>query len=136
MDFSIFPIEFFTIAERLTGKEIIFNKNARDGDCPMLVDGLCTIYESRPFICRSHGLPLLSMGEEEWELSHCELNFTDNAPDFDETNTLAIDRFNSRLFMLNKEFILTLKEVNYSEFDLIPLTKLASILAPKATKGG
>jgi Fe-S-cluster containining protein len=127
MDFSIFPVEFFIIEESLTGKEIIFNKNAGEGECPMLVDGFCTIYESRPFICRSHGLPLLSMGEDGWELSHCELNFTINAPVFDENNTLVHDRFNSRLFMLNREFILTLKGVNYSEFDLIPLSKLVAV---------
>jgi uncharacterized protein len=124
MDFSIFPVEFFAIAEKLIGKELIFNREASEGECPMLVNGLCTIYESRPFICRSHGLPLLSMGDDGWELSHCELNFTENAPGFDETNTLAHDRINSRLFMLNREYIKTLKDVQYSEFDLIPLSKL------------
>lgn len=126
MDFSIFPVEYFTIAEKIKGSDIIFNTDAGEGECPMLVDGLCTIYEFRPFICRSHGLPLLSMGEEGWELSHCELNFTVNAPGFDETNTLAHDRFNSRLFMLNKEFIKTIKDVRFTEFDLIPLRKLVA----------
>jgi len=90
----------------------------------MLVGGLCSIYEFRPFICRTHGLPLLSMGDDGWELSHCELNFTSDAPDFDETNSLIHDRFNSRMFMLNKEFIKTLKEAHYAEFDLIPLSRL------------
>jgi Fe-S-cluster containining protein len=130
MDFSIFPVEFFTIAETLKGKEINYNKSAGEGECPMLVDGLCSIYESRPFICRSHGLPLLSMGEDGWELSHCELNFTGNSPCFDETNTLAHDRFNSMLFILNKEYIRTLKDADYSELDLIPLTRLTSVLVP------
>jgi uncharacterized protein len=136
MDFSIFPVEYFSIAESLKGKELIFNKSAGEGECPMLVDGLCTIYESRPFICRSHGLPLLSMGEEGWELSHCELNFNGDAPVFDETNTLAHDRYFSKLFMLNKEFIKTLGDGGYSESDLIPLTRLTSTLDPNATKGG
>jgi hypothetical protein len=126
MDFSIFPVEFFTIAGSLKGKKIPFNRAATEGECPMLVGGLCIIYESRPFICRSHGLPLLSMGEEGWELSHCELNFTKDAPRFDDTNTFIHDRFNSRLFMLNREFIKTLKDVQYSEFDLIPLSKLVA----------
>jgi hypothetical protein len=134
-DFSIFPVEFFSISEGLKGREIIFNPGAKEGECLMLVSGLCTIYGSRPFICRSHGLPLLSMGDDGWELSHCELNFTENTTDFDESNTLAHDRFNSKLFMLNKMFITTVKEAGYSEFDLIPLSKLLSTLPPNATNG-
>jgi Fe-S-cluster containining protein len=126
MDFSIFPVEFFSIAEELKGSEIRFNAAAAEGECKMLVAGLCTIYKSRPFICRSHGLPLLSMGEDEWELSHCELNFTENAPCFDEGNTLAHDRFTSKLFMLNREYISSLDEMAYSEFDLIPIFKLVT----------
>jgi hypothetical protein len=66
------------------------------------------------------------MGEDEWELSHCELNFTENAPCFDEGNTLAHDRFTSKLFMLNREYISSLDEMAYSEFDLIPLSKLVT----------
>jgi hypothetical protein len=124
MDFSIFPVEFFSIAEELKGKEIKFNSKAKEGECPMLVEGSCSIYPSRPFICRSHGLPLLSMGDDGWELSHCELNFTSDTPDFDETNSLLHDRFNSRLFMLNREFIMTFTGKTYMEYDLIPLSDL------------
>lgn len=124
MDFRIFPVEFFSIKEMLKGGKISINREASGGDCPMLDGGLCSIYEFRPFICRTHGLPLLSMGDDGWELSHCELNFTSDAPDFDETNSLIHDRFNSRMFMLNKEFIKTLKEAHYTEFDLIPLSRL------------
>lgn len=124
MDFSIFPVEYFAIEEKIRGRDLIFNPDAGEGECPLLVGGLCAIYEYRPFICRSHGLPLLSMGDDGWELSHCELNFTRDAPGFDQTNTLAHDRYNSRLFMLNKEFIETLKDGQYSEFDLIPIRNL------------
>jgi Fe-S-cluster containining protein len=136
MDFSILPVEFYTVADELKGKNTKFNQEAEEGECPMLVGGLCTIYESRPFICRSHGLPLLSMGEEGWELSHCELNFREYASGFDESNALLHDRWNSELFMLNREFIKTLTEVDYFEFDLIPLTRLKSILEPNAINGG
>ena len=124
MDFSIFPVEFFSIKEMLKGRKISINRDAPEGDCPMLVGGLCSIYEFRPFICRTHGLPLLSMGDDGWELTHCELNFISDTPDFDETNSLIHDRFNSRMFMLNREFIKTLKEVQYSEFDLVPIRML------------
>jgi uncharacterized protein len=44
--------------------------------CPMLIDSRCAIYEERPMICRSHGLPVSHQGETHW----CELNFTAEAP--------------------------------------------------------
>ena len=44
--------------------------------CPMLIDHRCAIYEERPLICRSHGLPVAHDGETHW----CELNFTQVAP--------------------------------------------------------
>lgn len=43
--------------------------------CPALgKDGLCSIYESRPMICRTFGLPIRE--EEEYIGDICELNFT------------------------------------------------------------
>jgi hypothetical protein len=65
------------------------------------------------------------MGEEGWELSHCELNFTENAPEFDEANTIPHDRYNSRLYMINREFIRSFEDRRYSEFDLIPVSSLS-----------
>lgn len=48
--------------------------------CPMLVDGACAIYDDRPLICRSHGLPIALDGDHEGEVHWCELNFVDAAP--------------------------------------------------------
>lgn len=45
--------------------------------CPMLVDGACAVYDERPLICRSHGLPVKhGPGAIDW----CPLNFTDTSP--------------------------------------------------------
>lgn len=125
MDFSIFPVEFHSVFEEIKGKRFEYNRSASEGECIFLVDGLCSIYESRPVICRTHGLPLLSMGEEQWELNYCVLNFTEAAPEFDESNTFPQDRYNSMLFMLNKKFIESFKEIHYEEFELIPLKELS-----------
>ncbi len=93
--------------------------------CPFLKDHECTIYEHRPLICRTHGLPLLYVNSEteEWELSACELNFT-NFNNFNEKNTFPQDKFNSRLFLLNEEFIKLPDMQQYQKFDLIPIRKL------------
>jgi uncharacterized protein len=48
--------------------------------CPMLVDGCCAVYDARPLICRSHGLPIALDGEHAGEVHWCELNFRDEAP--------------------------------------------------------
>jgi len=50
--------------------------------CAMLVDDRCAVYEERPLICRTHGLPTLVRDEEGGaSLQGCPLNFTsEDAP--------------------------------------------------------
>lgn len=128
MDYSVFPIEFHFILNELKKEKTQpqLNESAKDEDCIFLNNHKCAIYQSRPIICRTHGLPLIYMNEGgEWELSACELNFTEfDMEEFSEENTFPQDKFNSKLFMLNKEFIRNFSEVKYSEFDLIPIKKL------------
>ena len=90
----------------------------------------CTIYNSRPIICRTHGLPLLfTNNEAEWELSACELNFQEfDLEKFTSKNTFPQDKFNSKLFLLNKAFINEFDEIKYGEFDLIPIKNLVKKL--------
>lgn len=128
MDYSVFPIEFYFIREQLKtiNSKLRINEAALEEDCIFLIDHKCTVYNERPIICRTHGLPLLFMGNNDnWELSACELNFTEfDMEEFSEENTFPQDQFNSKLFMLNKAFIKELKDFDYSEFDLIPIKKL------------
>lgn len=130
MDFSIFPIEFFSIRAALSKKDLsTLPSEANDeNSCVFLQNHACTIYSERPIICRTHGLPLLYMNDDsQWELSACELNFTNfDMEKFTSENTFPQDQFNSELFMLNKAFIATLSEKNYTEFDLIPTKQLLS----------
>jgi Fe-S-cluster containining protein len=134
MDYNIFPVEFYSILNDL--KNITYNpkesKNPSQSEesCIFLQNHRCTIYESRPIICRTHGLPLLFTNEEgEWELSACELNFTEfDFAEFNTENTFPQDIINSKLFLLNKKFISENPELNLSEFDLIPLKNLVQKL--------
>ena len=51
--------------------------------CPLLrEDGRCHLYQHRPIICRTHGLPILyqEQGAEQSSLSVCHLNFTGTDP--------------------------------------------------------
>ena len=47
--------------------------------CPLLVDGRCAVYDERPLICRSHGLPI-AVADPAPRVDHCPLNFTDTQP--------------------------------------------------------
>ena len=129
MAISVFPVEFYAIhkemGEKLKSLSLPKQKNVED--CQFLKNHSCTIYPYRPIICRTHGLPLIYMNEEgsEWELSHCELNFTNfDVDDFDHENTYPQDTLNSKLFMINRDFVANFKEKEYSETDRIPLLVL------------
>ncbi len=132
MDYRIFPVEFYSILNQLQ-KDKTFKKpiNKKDkSHCIFLRDHSCSIYENRPVICRTHGLPLLYVNEDnEWELSNCELNFKEyNFNDFNTGNTFTMDKYNSKIFVLNMKFIHSFTERTFKETDLIPLRKLAEHL--------
>jgi len=128
MDYSIFPVEFYSIREALLKRDIpkdlpFLNDKS---SCVFLKEHICTVYDERPVICRTHGLPLLYMNNDnEWELSACELNFTEfDLDEFTNKNTFPQDIYNSRLFLINREFIKAFREKNFGEFDLIPVRQL------------
>lgn len=132
IDFSVFPIEFYFILNELKKKNFKpeSDVNTENEICVFLKNSSCTIYQQRPIMCRTHGLPILYANDNgEWELSACELNFTEfDFDDFTMENTLPQDKYNSKLFLLNREFIAEFKDKKYGEFDLIPLKELGNQL--------
>ena len=125
MAYEVFPIELDYIQKSIKNEQIETG-TSENASCIFLKDHVCQIYEHRPIICRTHGLPLLFMNDEHWELSACELNFTEfSNENFTAENTFPQDKFNSQLFMLNKAY---LKEIqsDKGEFDLIPLNRILS----------
>lgn len=132
IDFSVFPVEFYFILNELKNENIMHEKSGylNNEVCAFLRNNSCTIYQQRPIMCRTHGLPLLYANDNgEWELSACELNFTDfDFENFTMENTLPQDKYNSKLFLLNKEFIAEFTDKKYGELDLIPLKELAKQL--------
>lgn len=129
--FRVFPVEYYAIANE-TGLKGTANTHTPIGNherCAFLHNGACTIYASRPIICRTHGLPLLNMSQEtdEWELSFCELNFTDTEDEeFSEENVFVQDCFNSMLYKANEEFLNLNPELRLNPSDLLALKELKS----------
>ncbi|MCL2792523.1 MAG: YkgJ family cysteine cluster protein [Spirochaetaceae bacterium] len=123
MAITLFPVEFFAIKQEtdkgslktlLSPSFTLDSKNTKQNqDCIFLEKSICTIYESRPIICRTQGLPLFYFSDtlEDYTISFCDKNFTSCREDF-EFNTeysIDLDKLNSSLYKLNKEFM---KEIN------------------------
>ncbi len=90
--FSVFEIEASTLRNALVEIEtadpalrqrIREQATSREHSerCALLVDGRCAVYDARPMICRSHGLPIAVEGTDGQKIDCCPLNFrapTDN----------------------------------------------------------
>ncbi|MFO7979008.1 MAG: YkgJ family cysteine cluster protein [Bacteroidales bacterium] len=127
MDFSIFPVEYHAIKMEISSLPGQILTAGPHSPCPFLVEHRCTIYSSRPLICRTQGLPLLFMNEDQWELSACELNFQNyDLQSFTAENTFPQDRFNSRLFLINKSFLESFPHYGYQHGELIAVRSLVS----------
>jgi len=75
--------------------------------CPLLVEDRCSIYESRPLICRTQGLPLLLEAEDGGqEVDFCPLNFAgpDAVDDLEETHLVPLDDLNLKLALINLQY--------------------------------
>lgn len=132
MDFSVFPVEFHYIQEQMLKSEFVSPDqpvltDVTSNRCALLMNGACSIYAFRPFICRTHGLPLVYLNEagDEMELSFCERNFTDVDDDYFEIdNVMEQDGLNSDLFMINQRFLKARPELGLDEVTLMPLKEL------------
>lgn len=130
MNFSVLPIEFFSILDAIKNNPPQLNSDNTD-KCLFLVNHACQIYEHRPSICRSHGLPILNMDSEgeNWELSYCPLNFTNVDEDyFTLDNGFQQDVYNSELYLANREFVKHFENGKYSENELLELRMLKEFL--------
>lgn len=77
--------------------------NAVDPDhadhCAMLVDGRCAVYEARPLICRTHGLPTAVVDPDgSSRLDVCPLNFRTEDPP--RASLLAMSAVNEPLAVM------------------------------------
>lgn len=135
IDFSIFPVEYYFILKETEKLNLASESvtNPSSNTCAFLKNHSCTIYEQRPIMCRTHGLPLIYANDDgDFELSACELNFTEfDFEDFTGENTLAQDKYNSKLYLLNKAFIAEFKGKKYNETDLISMKELAEQIKNK-----
>ncbi len=103
MNFSVLPMEAAFIAEKI--KELSPAQTDDDTNCPFLLENQCSIYNIRPIICRTQGLPIAYINEasSSIEVSACLINFADDYQ-FSQEDLLFMDRLNHRLAELNLEY--------------------------------
>ena len=102
---TVFPVEAAAIREALKNlpdqqsEEIIrhVSDHADDERCPLLLHHRCLLYEARPIICRTHGLPIIYTVEDQHKSDCCPLNLTEieslpgsSVVDLDKLNTLLV----------------------------------------------
>ena len=133
--FSVLPLEAACLREAIAALPLTsqdrLGRNLADGDrCPLLIDDLCSVYTTRPVICRTQGLPLAYVDEERQaiEVSACKLNFTDDYA-FAPESLLFMDGFNARLSELNRAWCRT---QGLTPDRRIPLQEIACLTSPGA----
>jgi Fe-S-cluster containining protein len=135
-DFSVFPVEYHAILDDLRGAGIRELPDGGDAACAFLRDGLCTLYRFRPLICRTHGLPVAFLtdddGAAQMAVSFCPKNFGDAAPadlEFGPQNTLDLDDLNQELSEINERFTADAGASPSARPRRIPLRQLKADLA-------
>jgi Fe-S-cluster containining protein len=81
--------------------------NGEMASCPLLLENCCSIYESRPLICRTQGLPLLYETDKgAQEVDFCPLNFTTEEAlnDLEEQHLVPLDALNLQLAKINWQY--------------------------------
>lgn len=73
--------------------ESALHQGSDPAHCPLLVEDRCSVYDERPLICRSHGLPV--MQDADAPIRNCSLNYQEEQPD--RASVLRLDAVNMPL---------------------------------------
>lgn len=100
---SILPIEAAAMREGITALEALPDAAGR---CLMLTaEGLCAVYEYRPLICRTHGLPIAGV-EIAGGVDCCPLNFRNHALNrLPRQELIDVDALNRALIAFNALYL-------------------------------
>jgi len=102
---TVFPVEAAAMRdalEKLPHQQaddirLHVSEHAGDERCPLLLHHRCLLYEARPIICRTHGLPIIYTNDGQRNSDCCPLNLTEtesvsgsSVVDLDKLNTLLV----------------------------------------------
>lgn len=108
---SLFPVETANLVKSVKQlpdeiKTILSRRIhwPENGSCPLLIDDCCTVYASRPVICRTHGMPLLAEAEGGRTANCCPENFN-GAESIPGSAVINLETLNRALVVINALFI-------------------------------
>lgn len=112
LHFSIFWVEAVNLAmavKGMPGEEAALLRSrlrsrADQEVCPLLREGGCLLYEYRPIICRTHGLPILTGQSGPSVIDFCPRNFQ-HADSIPGSAVIHLDRLNETLAVINTLFV-------------------------------
>lgn len=109
---SLFPVEAMVLAEAVkalpTSRQAALRRRAAetaaDSPCPFLEEHACLVYEVRPVICRTHGLPVLNRQDGESRVDFCPENCRELSSLTGDC-IIDIDRLNAALAAINALYL-------------------------------
>ncbi len=116
---SVFPVEAAVLSEavRRLSPEVLQAARQRALEqaeaCPLLNDGACLVYNARPIICRTHGMPIL-VPDEDGRIDACPKNFR-NLSSLPMSDVIDLNRLNEMLWAVHALFVRENGAVSKSE---------------------
>jgi Fe-S-cluster containining protein len=109
---TIFPVEAAAMQEFLKTQpeqkadEIRrhVSEHTDDEHCPLLLNHNCLLYEARPIICRTHGLPIIYTSEGQRSSDCCPRNLT-GSEQLPGTSVVDLDKLNTLLVAVNSIYL-------------------------------
>lgn len=80
------------------------SEHADDERCPLLSHHHCLLYEARPIICRTHGLPIIYTANGEHKSDCCPLNLTETES-ISGSSVVDLDKLNTLLVAVNSIYL-------------------------------
>ncbi len=129
---SVFPVEAAALIEaaaQLSPEQYHLLKERlaqpqNDEQCPLLYEDRCLLYQARPIICRTHGLPILISEEAGRRVDVCPLN-CQGLERLPGGALIDLERLNELLVSVN---VLYLREFGIKLPERIELTILGEML--------
>ena len=116
---SVFPVEAAVLSEavRRLSPEVLQAARQRALEqadaCPLLHEGACLVYDARPIICRTHGMPIL-VPDEDGRIDACPKNFR-NLSSLPMSDVIDLNRLNEMLWAVHALFVRENSAVSKSE---------------------
>lgn len=134
---SLFPVETANLVVAVKNlpdeiKAILSGRIqwAENGSCPLLLNDCCTIYHSRPVICRTHGLPLVTETDGGRVVDCCPENFraVESLPG---SAVINLETLNSALVAINALFIINNDDKRFQISDRYTIAEIIRISVDK-----